>query len=50
MAVRALAAWDRAAWPDEAARLLTDAIEVEPIDETRARMVRVIEGESADAD
>ena len=38
--------WDRATWPDEAAQLLTAAIEEEPDDEIRATMVKVIEGES----
>jgi hypothetical protein len=43
MAVQALAAWDRAAWPDGAERLLRGAIEVEPNDQTRATMVKAIE-------
>ena len=45
-AVKTLAAWDRATWPDEAAQLLTTAMEEEPDDEIRATMVKVIEGES----
>ncbi|HEX7331214.1 MAG TPA: hypothetical protein VF290_06930, partial [Pyrinomonadaceae bacterium] len=44
MAVQALASWDRASWPHEAAQLLTDAIEVEPNDITRASMVEALEG------
>jgi hypothetical protein len=46
-AVKALAAWDRSTWSEEAAQLLTDAIQVEPNDDTRATMVKALEGESA---
>ena len=47
MAVRALASWRRTAWPDDAERLLRDAIEAEPNDQTRTTMVKAIEGELA---
>ncbi|HKE58984.1 MAG TPA: hypothetical protein VKB46_19875, partial [Pyrinomonadaceae bacterium] len=47
MAVQALQAWDRTAWPTEAESLLTSAIEVEPKDDTRALMVNALDGESS---
>jgi hypothetical protein len=40
MAIQALAAWDRTAWPAEAEPLLKRAIELEPNDATRAMMVK----------
>lgn len=46
MAVQALAAWDRTAWPVEAEQLLKRAIELEPKDATRAMMVKALAGES----
>jgi hypothetical protein len=46
MAVQALAAWSRTAWPVEAEPLLKRAIELEPNDETRAIMVKALAGES----
>jgi len=46
MAVQALAAWNRTAWPAEAESLLKRAIKNEPRDETRALMVKTLAGES----
>jgi hypothetical protein len=46
MAVQALAAWDRTAWPFEAEALLKRAIDLEPNDATRAMMVKALAGES----
>ncbi len=46
MAIQALAAWDRTAWPVEAEALLRRAIEAEPKDETRAIMIKALADES----
>jgi hypothetical protein len=46
MAIQALAAWQRTAWPAEAEQLLRRAIEVEPRDDTRAIMTKALAGES----
>lgn len=46
MAVQALREWDRTAWPAEAESLLNRAIDVEPKDDTRALMVKTLNGES----
>lgn len=45
MAVRALAAWDAAAWPMEAEAVLTQAIADEPDDVIRETMRKVLAGE-----
>jgi hypothetical protein len=50
MAVRALAEWDRDAWPSDAEAELRAALEVEPAEKTRAMMQRVVRGESWDSD
>jgi hypothetical protein len=49
MAIQALAAWERTAWPAEAEQLLRRAIEVEPKDDTRAIMTKALKGESDEA-
>lgn len=46
MAIQALAAWERTAWPAEAQALLTHAIELEPRDDTRAIMIKALAGKS----
>jgi len=46
LAVVALQAWERTAWPIEAEPLLKHAIEVEPEDETRAIMIKALAAES----
>jgi hypothetical protein len=46
MAVHALAAWDRARWPEEARALLTRAHEAEPDADTREMMRATLEGEA----
>lgn len=46
MAVQALAAWNRTAWPVEGEALLKGAIAAEPKDETRAIMIKALAGES----
>ena len=45
MAAVALQAWDRTTWPAEAEPLLKRALEVEPREETRALMAKVLAGE-----
>ncbi len=45
MAVQALAAWDRTAWPVEAEALLRRWIEAEPNDDTRETMSKALAGE-----
>jgi hypothetical protein len=45
MAVRALGAWGRENWPEEAEPFLKRALEVEPNEETRETMRRVLAGE-----
>jgi hypothetical protein len=49
MAVQALATWDRTLWPAEAKALLRHAIAVEPNDQTRALMEKVLAGEVLEA-
>lgn len=44
MALRALGAWDRQTWPDDATPLLQAAIRAEPVDETRTDMNELLEG------
>ncbi len=48
MAVRALAEWGHDAWPAGAGDELRTAIEVEPTEQTRAMMQRVLRGERWD--
>jgi len=48
MAVRALAAWDRSAWPPEAEFLLRSALAHEPYEPTRELLGKVIAGEPLD--
>ena len=48
MAVRALGAWDRAAWPAEAEHLLRRAMKAEPEGDTRENMRKVLDGEPLD--
>lgn len=45
MAVRALAGWDREAWPAETELLLRQAVKAEPNDDTRRDMQKVLSGE-----
>lgn len=45
MALRALAAWDRAAWPTDAEAILAQAIANEPIDDVREELRKVLAGE-----
>jgi hypothetical protein len=45
MAVQALQSWERNTWPAEAEPLLTHAMELEPMDDTRAIMVNALSGE-----
>jgi hypothetical protein len=45
MAVRALAAWDRKAWPPETELLLRQAVKAEPSDDTRRDIQRLLAGE-----
>ena len=47
MAVRALSAWDRGAWPMEAEAVLTQAIADEPDDVIRETMSQVLAGEES---
>lgn len=43
MALKVLAAWDRACWPEAAAALLSTAHDAEPVDELRARMGKLLD-------
>jgi hypothetical protein len=49
LAVRALAAWGREAWPEEAGTLLRDALENEPREDIRDYMRKVLAGEPLDS-
>ncbi len=49
MAVRALAGWGREAWPEGAERLLRDALENEPRDDTGDYMRKALAGEPLDS-
>ena len=44
MAVRALAAWDRQAWPSDSELLLRQAVKAEPNDDTRRDMQKILAG------
>jgi hypothetical protein len=46
MALRALAAWERETWSNEAELLLRRALEVEPNTETRDSIRKVLKGEA----
>jgi hypothetical protein len=45
MAVRALAVWDRQAWPPETELLLRQAVKAEPNEDTRRDMQKILAGE-----
>jgi len=49
LAVRALAAWGRETWPEEAETLLRDALENEPREDLRDYMRKVLAGEPLDS-
>ncbi len=46
MAVYALSAWGRANWPDELAKALKKAVELEPEDDLKMRMQQVLDGQT----
>jgi hypothetical protein len=48
MALRALAAWDRKAWPAETELLLRQAVKAEPNEQTRRDLQKVLSGEPLD--
>jgi hypothetical protein len=48
MAVRALAAWDRQAWPPETELLLRQAVKAEPSEDIRRDMEKILAGEPLD--